>query len=495
MINDNDSIRLIFGLKLKTLRQEKGLNYNQLAQATGMAVSYLHDIESGKKYPKADKIIALAKALGVDYNYMVSLSANKRLQPIIELISSDFMSIVPWEHFGLSPATLLDLFTNTPDKITAFISTLLKLSRSVEMSTENFYTSALRSYQDLHDNYFEELEVAANEFRQSVGIDDAQELTVERLEIILNKSFGISVDRKKITAMDELKEIRSFYSAEKKVLYVNKGLSTAQERFLLGREIAFQQLKLLVRPYETILQNPASFEVLLNNFKASYFASALLMPEDSITEDINRITSLKKWNEKAWIDFVDKYDVTPEMLIQRLTNILPGHFGIDQLFFLRMSVDMRNEYYDMTKELHLSQLHNPHANLLQEHYCRRWLAITAMKEAYNANQSSKLTQPLVHVQISEYWQTHSRYLCITYAKPQKDAKRVVSVTLGILIDQKLLQRMPFVNDKSIPVKTVHTTCERCGIMDCKERAIAPIFIQQQEKKEKIKEALLQLGQK
>ena len=159
MVSENDSIRLIFGLKIKALRQSKGLSYQQLADKAGLSISYVHDIETGKKFPKADKIIALAKTLGVDYDYLVSLRGSKKLQPIIDLISSDFLNAVPWEHFGLAPANLLDLFSNAPDKVTAFISTILKISRRYQLSKEGFYNSALRSYQDLHDNYFEEIKL------------------------------------------------------------------------------------------------------------------------------------------------------------------------------------------------------------------------------------------------------------------------------------------------------------------------------------------------
>src|SRR4030095_10322380 len=142
MISDNDSIRLIFGLKVKSLRQASVLSYQQLADKAGLSLSYVHDIETGKKYPKADKIIALAKALGVDYDYLVSLHASKKLQPIIDLINSDLLNVIPWEHFGLTPAALLELFANTPDKVTAFISTLLKISRSYQLSKEGFYNAA-----------------------------------------------------------------------------------------------------------------------------------------------------------------------------------------------------------------------------------------------------------------------------------------------------------------------------------------------------------------
>src|ERR1019366_8266804 len=409
MISDNNGIRLIFGLKLKSLRQQQGMNYQQLSEATGMAVSYLHDIENGKKYPKADKIIILAKALKVDYDYLVSLTAKKRLQPIIDFMNSDFTTIVPWEHFGITPASLLNLFANMPDKITAFISTILKRSRRLQTSYDNFYTSALRSYQDLHDNYFEDLEKAVQQFQEKVKMKDRLPVDINALEKLLLKQYNIKVDRKGLIGKEVLKNLRSFYAQHKKTLYINKGLTIAQEKFLLGRELAFQYLKLSPRPYETNVQILASFEILLHNFNASYFSNALLMPENKIIEDLHAVFASNKWSDKMWLHLVTKYDVTPEMLMQRLTNILPGHFGIDQLFFLRMRGEVQKDYFEITKELHLSQLHNPYANALGEHYCRRWLAIGIMKDIDTNKKNKKRQQPLVHAQISQYWQTHNRY--------------------------------------------------------------------------------------
>ncbi|MEJ2614106.1 MAG: helix-turn-helix transcriptional regulator, partial [Ignavibacteriaceae bacterium] len=58
-------IKLIFGLKLKQLRQEKHMSLSALASKSNLSVSYLNEIESGKKYPKADKIAILSDALGV----------------------------------------------------------------------------------------------------------------------------------------------------------------------------------------------------------------------------------------------------------------------------------------------------------------------------------------------------------------------------------------------------------------------------------------------
>ena len=60
-----DNLRFILGLKLRTLRQERGHSLKTVAEKSGLSVSYLSEIEKGKKYPKPDKLIDLADALDV----------------------------------------------------------------------------------------------------------------------------------------------------------------------------------------------------------------------------------------------------------------------------------------------------------------------------------------------------------------------------------------------------------------------------------------------
>ena len=57
--------KIILGLKVKQLRQHKNMSFVELSKAAGMSVSYLNEIEKGKKYPKPDKLKSLAQALGV----------------------------------------------------------------------------------------------------------------------------------------------------------------------------------------------------------------------------------------------------------------------------------------------------------------------------------------------------------------------------------------------------------------------------------------------
>ena len=142
VVTEQDKIKLIFAFKVKYFRHQKKLSYLQLKELTGLSTSYLHDIEKGTKYPKIDKINALAKAFDLDYNDMVSTKASKKIQPIIDLLNSDFLKVFPMEMFGLNLYKLFDLFANTPDKVNAFISTIIKITRNYQMRNEHFYQAA-----------------------------------------------------------------------------------------------------------------------------------------------------------------------------------------------------------------------------------------------------------------------------------------------------------------------------------------------------------------
>ena len=480
MAQENDMFRFIFGFKIKYLRQQKSLSYHQLADLTGMSPSYIHEIEKGKKYPKADKIMSLATALEVDYDYLVSINASKKLQPIIDLVNSDLLKVFPLELFGINTAKLLELFANTPDKVNSFISTVTKIIRNYQLTAEEFYLTAMRSYQDLHDNYFEDIENAVRVFKESHKIKGTLPFTAKFLESILKKGYNIKVDRSKLKEEKALESIRSIYSVKEKTLHINQGLSEAQENFLLARELAFHHMELKERPKETRITKIDSFDQLLNNFKASYFSVALLMDELVLVEDIKAISGMNTWDDgKHLLSLLDKYNVTQEMLFQRMTNIFPKHFNIKDLFFLRMTSKADLNIYAMTKELHLSQLHSPYANALSEHYCRRWISIKILKRLRST--PGKSLNSIADAQISKYWKTPNEYLCLSLARPNHGkAKEGTSVTIGLILNEQVRTLFRFLNDPQLKVKDVNTTCERCSMPDCGSRVAPPLIIEKQD---------------
>jgi transcriptional regulator with XRE-family HTH domain len=212
LIIKEENIRLIFGLKLKQLRVEKNLSLLEVSKASGISVSYLNEIEKGKKYPKANKIAQMAKAFDVSYDWMVSMQLTKNLSPIAELIKSDLLTNLPLEIFGIGPADLMDLISNTPSKISAFISTLIEIARNYNIGVENFYFSVLRSYQEMHENYFDDLEDIVDKFVKEYPDCNQSPLSSEVLISILQNTYHYQIEEQDFEAYPELKleDIRRF---------------------------------------------------------------------------------------------------------------------------------------------------------------------------------------------------------------------------------------------------------------------------------------------
>ena len=79
-----DLIHIIFGMKVRQARLEAGLTLTDLARMAEMSPSYLTEIEKGRKYPRADKIVKMAEALGKPYDDLVSI----RLAPSLRYLES-----------------------------------------------------------------------------------------------------------------------------------------------------------------------------------------------------------------------------------------------------------------------------------------------------------------------------------------------------------------------------------------------------------------------
>ena len=96
-----ENLRLVLGLKTRALREERGWTLQELARRSGLAISYLSEIEKGKKYPKPEKLLALAGALELPFEELVSPRVEEELSPLSAFAASEFLREFPFELFGL----------------------------------------------------------------------------------------------------------------------------------------------------------------------------------------------------------------------------------------------------------------------------------------------------------------------------------------------------------------------------------------------------------
>ncbi|MFN4146987.1 MAG: helix-turn-helix domain-containing protein [Runella sp.] len=492
---NQDHIRLLFGLKVKQLREDKNLSLRDLSKKTGLSVSYINEIEKGKKYPKSDKIMALAQAFEVEYDSLVSIKLSKKLEPISTLLQSNILTELPLELFGIDPANLLQMLSDAPTKLSAFIGTLIEISRNYNMSVEQFYFSALRTYQEMYDNYFEDLEQEAEDFLVRYGVAENVVLTDKYLSDLLVKNYGYEIQLINERLYPELTGVRSLLvpHAERPCLLISPQLDPRQRAFIFGRELGYQHLKLKNRLNTTYLVEAESFEQLLNNYKASYFASAIMIRGKVLAKKLEVFFEQPHFDGDMLLQMIDHFYTTPETFCYRLSNVLPKYFGINQLVFLRFNNFAGQNRFDLTKEMHIARKHNPHT-IRDEHYCRRWISLTILQELAELQSKGEFRKTLCQPQISHYIDTQDEYFAIAFAKAMAPTANLnVSVTMGIRLDDYVRSKIKFLASDTIPRREVNETCERCPAFDCRERMAAPTVLQRKHKNEAIIKAMKKLG--
>ncbi len=495
MSTNSDKVKIIFGLKIRQLRLDQKFSLSEVAEKSGLSISYLNEIEKGKKYPKTEKIMSLAEALHTDYDSLVSLKLSKQLEPIAELLNSNILTELPLEIFGVEPSDFIELMSEAPAKISAFISTIIEISRNYDMRVEQFYFSVLRSYQEMYDNYFPEIEEAAQQFRKLFDIAAITSPNATLLADILQNFYGYHIEEFTSETHPDLITIRSVYNPKTSKLMVNGDLSPEQLAFTFGREIGYQFLHLKNRPYISSVLEVNSFEQVLNNFKASYFAGAILINKNVLIDRLTYFFANPKWDGDMMLNIMRLFNATPEMFFHRLSNLMTSHFKINNLFFLRFNNQVEDDLFYLTKEMHLAKLHTPHGTALNEHYCRRWVSLTILKDLEKLQQQEgyDVEKVLCKAQISEYIDTGNHYFVMSLAKPSPPNKRMnSSVTIGFAIDDNLKGMAQFLNDPALARRKVNETCERCGAVDCLERKKPPLVLTQKIARERIKKAIASL---
>ncbi len=462
-------IRLIFGLKIKQIRTEKDLSLFGLSKLSGLSKSYLNEIEKGKKYPKTDKIIKLAETLEVPYDQLVSLKLDKNLAPIGEILQSGILDEIPLELFGIQQSDLIDIIANAPSKVNAFISTIIEIAQHYNMSREGFYLASLRSYQEAHNNFFRDLEDQVIRCANSYQLDLSGKISSSELEEILREEYGYTINNAGIPNHEELDNLRSVFVPSTKTLLLSDRVGEAQKTFIYAKELGYQFMNISERPYTFTWIRYDNFEEVLHNFYASYFAGALIIPRNHLKDHLKKLFAMKSFSEKAFHKIMNLYNASPESFYQRLTNVLPKDFGMQNVFFLRFTHKLGLERFNLVKELHITHQQQPHANEINEHYCRRWMAIKTLKRAAKED-----LEYAFDIQISDYTDTDQQYLVFTSATKdpfREDYYR--SIGIGFLVSPALEKKISFVNDSKIPKVKVGVTCESCSLKDCDVRMAPP----------------------
>lgn len=495
MALNSEILRYILGIKLRRARQEKGFGLKELAGRTGVSVSYLSEIEKGKKYPKHDKLLQLAGALDVTYEELVSPRFEGELGPLREIFESPFVQEFPFHLYGIELEALFSLLTEAPSKARALVRTALEIGRLYDLEVEHFLLAALRSYQDLHGNYFAEIENLAADLRRERGWGAGVVPEPEAVEAALADA-GVVVENDLLARNGDLADLRSVWveSSKPQRLLINGGLLPSQRAFVMARELGYRWLGVTERSATSPSLSVDSFDQVINDFEAAYFAGAVLLDRDSLVADLRKILGREQWSAEDFLALLTRYRATPETFFYRLSQLLPGAFGLRSLFFVRFHHPLGTGRYRLTKILNMSPLAIPFGTDPQEHYCRRWPGLRLLDDDSIDPGAVRLA-----VQRSRFpgiddvgGDVGAEYLMLALTRPLAlKAATHSSVNLALRLDAEAVHTFRFLDDPSIPRQDVHLTCERCPLAEeqCVERAAPATLVAQEARRQLRREAL------
>lgn len=454
-----ENIRIIFGLKLKKLRTDKKLSLQQLSDMSGVSVSYMNEIENGKKYPKPDKITELAKALETTYDQLVSLKINKNLTPVVQVLNLKIINDFLFETFGVDKGLLMSMMANAPTSLSALINSVFEIARNYNLQEEHFYFSCLRSYQEMNDNYFDDIEDAVVKFKAEAGIESPENMSSAQYADLLKTRFNYRLQETDFSDYPKLRGFRSVFTKnEQPTLLYNTRLTEQQKIFLFGKELGFAYMKIDKRPVTTSWLKVESFDHVMNNFKGAYFAQALHINKDILVTDLENFFAQITWQPELLLSLLDKYNTSPEMLFQRIANLLPKYFGFNELYFIRYSSKEPSKHLkEISKELHLSRNQVDLEYIINEQNYRRWITKTTVNYLDGKFQETDGKKTFADAVISKN-EDKEEYLTISILRPMPELNNNAnSVTIGFVLTDAVKKKINFLSDPALNFEKLGVT--------------------------------------
>ncbi len=448
------NIRLIFGLKLRQLRLNNGYSLAELSQKTGISRSYINEIEKGKKYPKPEKVSLLADVFNIEYDELVSLRLQKKLAPISQLIETNILDSIPLDFFGIDQSDLIKMLGEAPTRLSAFVDSIINIARKYDIQVEHFYYAVLRSYQEMHDNYFPEIEEKARLFRKKYELKPGSIQSIAKLERYLTHKCGYQIVADGLSGYPKISQLRYLAISTKegnKKLLLNKNISRTQLLFILGREAGFNYLTLSERSNTASWVDSSSFEQVLNNFKAYYFSSAILLHEKIFLRGLINFISKKRFDTQEVMNLINHSNSSPEAFMLRITSLVPRYLKFNQFFFFRYNHDLTTNSYQQTKELYASGLRNVQGVDLFSKACQRWVAITSLTRYENEYIESHLNDNnKTSVYRITYEKSGMEFLVIGISDNMNPTEGMnCFIGIGFLINIKFKEKTVFVDDPKI----------------------------------------------
>jgi predicted transcriptional regulator len=314
----------VFGHRLRHFRRQAGLTLDALGAAVGRPPSYLSQLENGHREPRLSTVNQLASALGCGPADLLATTApNRRAE--LEVALAQMQEDPTYQALRLPylrPTARLD------DAVLEHLVTLYEQvqelsSRPVDEAPGRLAgepgaraaNAAMRDEMRKRDNYFEEIERAADEALGAVGYGGPGAVS-ERHLTDLAAYYGFAIAR----VQDLPPSTRSISDLRNRIIYVPQRNLTGGMRS--ARSVIAQTLGRFALGH----RDPVDFEgYVRQRVEANYFAGALLAPEGAV---VRMLADAKAKEDISVEDLNESFYISYEMAAHRLTNLITRHFDI-----------------------------------------------------------------------------------------------------------------------------------------------------------------------
>lgn len=274
--------KAFMGVRLRRLREERGLTQASLAATLGLSTSYLSQLEKNQRPLTVPVLLKINSAFGID----VQLFSEDDEARLVADLRDALSEAQTGETVAL--AEIRELTANMPAVGRAFVTLHKRYRQSVERSEamaarlgDDSGTSALppmpfeevRDFFYAHHNYIAELDEAAEELYRTAGLSVGN--VGKGLADYMARRHGVRVT----LDSHETEGTQRRYDVASKVLHLSPLLRPGQHAFQMATQLAFLEMDgLLHRLVDAASLSGEEARALARIGLANYFAGALILP-------------------------------------------------------------------------------------------------------------------------------------------------------------------------------------------------------------------------
>jgi XRE family transcriptional regulator, fatty acid utilization regulator len=330
--------KVFVGVKLKRIREERGLTQAAFAETVGLSASYLNQLEKNQRPLTVPVLLRINAAFNADLQ-LLSDGDEARLIADLKEVFSD-----PANGETVSLAEIREIASSMPAAGRAVLALHRRLRHATERADAMAHelglgTAGLTAHTPMpfeqvrdffyrHHNHFAELDKAAEQLFEDAGLTEGE--VAEGLVRWLDQRHGIRVSVIRQERDTTKHQANRVYNPRERVLRLSARLDSGQRAFQMATQLAFLEMEEpLTRLSAEAAAGSRATQALARIGLANYFAGALLMPYSAFLAAAEAV--------RYDIDLLaQRFGVGFETVSHRLSSLQrPGASGVP-FFFIRV---------------------------------------------------------------------------------------------------------------------------------------------------------------